>query len=172
MDNLTIFIAVTAAAVVLQMLILLGMFLVTRKLTVHIMYLSDELESKILPLLQDGKKLMTDTHQLLEVTRPKLDLILDNASVISTTARTQTQELEVSIKAFMDRARLQAIRADELFTRTVDRVEQTTSKLEHTVLSPIKRINGILQGIGVGLETFFNKTSRPRNGRPRDEMFV
>jgi hypothetical protein len=172
MDNTTIFIAVTAAAVVLQMLILLGMFLVTRKLTGHLMDLSDELESRVLPLLQDGKRLMTDTHQLLDSTRPKLDLILDNASVISTTARSETEKLQTSLNAFMDKARLHAIRADELLTRTMDRVEETGSKVEHTVMSPIKHLNGILQGIGVGLEAFFNKANRPRNGRPRDEMFV
>jgi len=172
MDNTTIFIAVTAAAVVLQMLILLGMFLVTRKLAARVTSLSEELESRVLPLLEDGKRLMSDTHQLLETTRPKLDVILDNASVISTTARTQAQELETTLKAFLDKARLQAIRADELLTRTMDRVEETSSKVEHTVMSPIKHFNGILQGIGVGVEAFFNKANRPRNGRPRDEMFV
>ena len=172
MDNLTIFIAVTAAAVVLQMLILLGMFLVTRKLAAHVTRLSDEMESRVLPLLQDGRKLMADTQLLLETTRPKLEQILENLSAVSTTARTESERLQTTVTAFFDKARLQAIRADELLTRTIDRVEATGSKLEHTLLSPIKQVNGILQAIGVGVETFFGKASRPRNGRPRDEMFV
>lgn len=172
MDNLTIFIAVTAAAVVLQMLILLGMFLVTRKLAAHVTKLSDEMESRVLPLLEDAKKLTADTHQLLATTRPKLDTILDNASAVSTTARAQAEKLQTSMNAFIDKARVHALRADHLVTRTMDRVEDTSSKVEHSVTAPLKHINGILQAIGVGVDAFFNKSGRPRNGRSRDEMFI
>ena len=49
----------------------------------------------------------------------------------------QTQKVDAALTAFMDRARLQAIRADEMLTRTFDQVEDTSSKVQHTVLSPL-----------------------------------
>ncbi len=133
---------------------------------------SEDLYSRVIPLLQESKKLTTDLHSLLETSRPKLDTILDNVSAVSTTARDQTQKLEVAVTAFVDGARLQAIRADELLTRTLNRVEDTSSRVQHTVLSPFKHLNGVLQGLGVGLETLFHKGKPPRNGRQNDEMFI
>jgi hypothetical protein len=171
-DKLTIFIAVTAAAVVLQMLILAGMFWTMRKLSAFAKQQAEELSSHVLPLVQDTKKLTADVQALLETTRPKLDLILDNVSVVSTAARDQSKKVETSLTAFMDRARLQAIRADELLTRTMDKVEDTSSKVQNTVLSPFRQLNGVLQGIGVGLEAFFQKSRQPKNGKHNDEMFI
>jgi len=171
-DKLTIFIAVTAAAVVLQMLILLGMFFTLRKLSAFAKQQAEELSSRVVPLLEETRKLTGDVQRLLETTRPKLDVIVDNVSVISSGARDQAQKIEASLTAFMDRARLQAIRADELVTRTFDRVEDTSSKIEHTVLSPFRHLNGVVQGVGVALGTLFQRTKQPRNGRNNDEMFI
>ena len=171
-DKLTIFIGVTAAAVLLQMFILAAMFFALRKLSGRMQSMTEDLQSRLLPLLEDGKKLTADVHGMLETTRPKLDLILDNVSLVSTTARGQVQRIDSSLDAFMDRARLQGIRVDEMVTSTLNQVESTTAKVQHTVLSPLRHLNGMLQGIGVGVETFFEKQRRPRHGGQNDEMFI
>lgn len=167
-DKLTMFIEVTAAAVVLQMLILAVMAAIMWRLAGQVR----DLQSKAMPLIDDGKKLAGNVQALLDTARPKVDAILDNASAISTTARTQTQKLDVALTGFMDRARLQAIRADEMLTHTLDQVEHTSEKVQSTVLSPVRHLNGVLQGIGAGLETLFQKSRQPRNGKHNDEMFI
>jgi hypothetical protein len=171
-DKLTIFIGVTAAAVVLQMLILAGMFVVMRRLAARVQSVTDDLESRVMPLVEDAKKLTSNVQGLLDTTRPKVETLLENASTISTTAREQTQKVDVALTAFMDRARLQAIRADQMLTRTFDRVEDTSSKVQNTVMSPFRQLNAVLQGVGVGLETLFQKARQPRNARQNDEMFI
>lgn len=171
-DKLTIFIGVTAAAVVLQMLILAAMFFVMRRMAARIQSVTDDVQSRVLPLAEDAKKLTTTVQGLLDTVRPKVEVVVENASTISTTAREQTQKMDVALTAFMDRARLQAIRADEMLTRTFDRVEDTSSKVQSTVMSPFRQLNAVLQGVGVGLETLFQKSRQPRNGRHNDEMFI
>jgi hypothetical protein len=167
-DKLTIFIEVTAAAVVLQMLILAAMLGIMWRLASRM----QDLQSRAMPLIEDSKKLATNVQTLIETARPKVDVILDNVSAISTTAREQTQKVDAALTGLMDRARLQAIRADDMLTRTLNRVEDTSSKVENTVMSPLRHLNGVLQGIGVGLETLFQKSRQPRNGRHNDEMFI
>jgi hypothetical protein len=167
-DKLTIFIAVTAAAVVTQMLILAVIAAIMWRLAARV----QDLQSHAMPLIEDSKKLAANVQTLLETARPKVDIILDNASAISTTAREQTQKLDATLTGFMDHARLQAIRADEMLTRTFDRVEGATSKVENTVMSPLRHLNGVLQGIGAGLDTLFQKSRQPKNGRQNDEMFI
>jgi len=84
-EKLTIFIAVTSAAVVLQMLTLLGMYLALRKLGPHINSVANEVKSQVFPLLESGKHLLSDIKRILETSSPKVELVLDNAAAITTT---------------------------------------------------------------------------------------
>jgi methyl-accepting chemotaxis protein len=171
-DNLTIFIAVTAAAVVLQMLILLAMYFSVHKLSARVEKLADETQSRVFPLLENGKILQQDITAMLETTRPKLDVILDNLAHVTTTARADVERVEATLNDLLDRVRLQVIRADEMVTRTMDTVEETTEKVQHSVMSPVRRVSGLVQAITVGVETFFGGQRRRRNGGPADEMFI
>ena len=72
----------------------------------------------------------------------------------------------------LDRLRLQVIRVDEMVTHTLDRVEETSEKVQHSVMSPVRHVSGIVQAISVGVGTFFSNQRRGRNGSPSDEMFI
>jgi hypothetical protein len=64
------------------------------------------------------------------------------------------------------------IRVDEMVTHTLDCVEETSEKVQHSVMSPVRHVSGIVQAISVGVGTFFNSQRRGRNGGPSDEMFI
>ncbi len=170
-EKLTIFIAITSAAVVLQMLILAGMFFTVRALSTHLKSTADEIKAQAFPLLEGGKSLQADIKRILETSAPKVELVLDNAVKISTTAHSGIGRVENTINDILDRARLQVIRADEMVTRAMDTVEDTTEKVAHTVTSPVKHASGLVQGITAGLGTYFGQ-KRKRDGGPSDEMFI
>src|SRR5271157_1811961 len=136
-DKLTIFIAITAAAVVLQMLILFVMCVVMYKLSARLKTVADEAESRVFPLLEKSKLLLQEVQTFVETARPKVDVILDNAARMTTTARTDADRLQTTFNDVLDRVRLQVIRADEMITRTMDRVEETSEKVQHSVMSPL-----------------------------------
>jgi dephospho-CoA kinase len=100
-----------------------------------------------------------------------VELVLDNAAVITTTAYAGIGRFEGTVNDILERAQLQVIRADEMITRTVDQVENATQKIAHTVTLPIKHANGLAQGVSAGVSAFFGK-KRSRNGGPSDEMFI
>jgi methyl-accepting chemotaxis protein len=170
-DKLTIFIAITAAAVVLQMLILLAMYLSVRKLNARLESVLDETQSRVFPLLEDGKAIQQDIKTFLETSRPKIDLIVDNVAQATTTTRAEIERLQATINDATDRFRLQVIRVDEMVTHTLDRVEETSEKVQHSVKAPVRQVSGIAQAISVGLTTYFRSQKRGRNGGP-DEMFI
>jgi methyl-accepting chemotaxis protein len=170
-DKLTIWIAVTSAAVVLQMLILLAMYLAIRKLSARLESVVDETQSRVLPLLENGKAIQQDVKTFLETARPKIDLILDNAAHVTTVARTDIGRVSATVNDVVDRTRLQAIRVDEMVTRTLDRVEETSEKVQQSVKAPVRQVSGIAQAISVGVATYFRSQRRGRNGGP-DEMFI
>jgi hypothetical protein len=170
-EKLTIFIAVTSIAVVLQMLILAGMFFTLRKMAAQVKTVTEEVKAQAMPLLENGKHIQGQIQHLLETSSPKLELVLDNAAAITTTAHNGIGRVEGTLNDVLDRARLQIIRADEMVTRAMDSVEETTEKVAHSVTSPVKHASGIMQGISTGFGTFFGQ-KKPRKPGPSDEMFI
>jgi hypothetical protein len=166
-DYLPIFVGVTAAAVVLQACILVAMYLAVRKSTARIEALAAEVKTKVLPT--------ADTVQatLVEM-RPKIDSILSNVDDTSEIVRGQMARLDATMNDVVDRARLQVIRADELLTRTMDHVEETTELVHNTVISPVRQLSGLMQGISVGFDALLGSRRRRRNSNsvPQDEMFI
>ncbi|PYX82453.1 MAG: hypothetical protein DMG70_14910, partial [Acidobacteria bacterium] len=86
------------------------------------------------------------------------------------------QRLDATVNDIIDRTRLQVIRADELVNRTLDKVEETTEIVHHTVVSPIRQVAGLVQGLSAGLQYFLGRrrTNRAREamGVPQDELFI
>ena len=167
MDYLPIFIAVTAAAVVIQAGILVAMYLAVRQSAARMETLASEVRTKVLPAAEI-------VHAMLVQFRPHLETLVTNVSESSTMVRTQMERLDATISDAIDRTRLQVIRADELVNRTLDRVESTTDLVHKTVVSPVRQLSGLVQGITSGVEFLIGSKRRQRNGVPvpQDEMFI
>ena len=167
MDNLTIFIAVTAAAVVIQAGILVAMYLAVRQSSARMEALANEVRNKVLPTAELAQSMLSEA-------RPKLETLITNLSDSSSIVRGQLERLDATVNDVIDRTRLQVIRADELVGRTLDRVEQTTDLVHKTVVSPVRQASGLFQGVIAGVEFFFSGKNRQRGRAPvaQDEMFI
>jgi methyl-accepting chemotaxis protein len=172
MENLTIFIALTAFAILLQAGILVGMFITVRKSSQRMEALAAEVRSKILPTIEQAQTIVNEV-------RPRIEVIAANVEQTTSQLRTQIERVDATVNDAVDRARLQIIRADELLSRTMDRVEQTSEMVHKTVVSPVRQISGLMQGITVGLEFLFSRRSQRNGGGrgerrpvPQDEMFI
>ncbi len=171
MDNhlMTFFIALTAAAVVIQAGILVALFLAVRKTSARMEELASEMKTKALPTVEAAQSMLTEL-------RPKVEVITENLAQSSTLVRGQLQRVDAAVTDIVDRTRLQVIRADELLNRTMNRVEETTNAMHRTVVSPIRQASGLLQGLIAGMEYFFahRRGSRSREGVgvPQDELFI
>ncbi len=200
MENLVpIFIAVTAAAVVLQAGILVALYVAVRKTTAKLEGVVDEVKGKALPTIDSANSMLTELRPKVSAImdtvvelRPKVLNIADHAiglqpqitavvnNLVETTGavKSEVQRVDATVNDVMDRARLQVIRADEMLTRTFDRVEQTSDIVTKTVVSPVRQVSGIFRGVTAGVEFLLgnrrkNGDSRsPRRPVPQDEMFI
>jgi len=127
--------------------------------------LATEIHQRAIPTLDAA-------HGLLVTSRPKIETIVDNLASASTTVRGQVERLETTLDDVIDRTRLQVIRADELVTRTMDKVEETTEVVQRTVISPVRMASGFLQGLSTGIGVLLHRGRQPGNGSSRDEMFI
>jgi hypothetical protein len=173
MENLTpLFIALTGFAVLLQAGILVALYLAVRKGNERLELLAAEVISKALPAFETTQTMLAELH-------PKLTVIVDNLTETTHSVRAQVERMDATVNDAVDRARLQIIRADELLTRTLDRVEETSDMVHKTVISPVRQLSGVLQGITVGLEFLLGSRARRNGGSrearqpvPQDEMFI
>ncbi len=169
MDKLVpLFIIFTAVAVMIQAGILVALFVVVRKTTGRVEKIASEVSTKALPMIET-------TQALLVEVKPRVTDIVANAEQSARIARTQMERLDATVSDIVDRTRLQVIRADELVNRTMDRVEETTEIVHRTVVSPIRQLSGLVQGVSAGLEFFLGRKrrqSRDGMGVPQDELFI
>src|SRR3954452_9862411 len=167
MENLlTVFIAVTALAVVIQAAILAGMYYAMRKTSAKVESLAEEVKTKVLPTAELAHSMMTEL-------RPKIENIVDNVSTSTTVLRTQMERADATLTDIMDRTRLQVIRADEFVNSTMDKLEETREAVQRTVVSPVRHISGLMHGVTAGVEAFFSRRrDRESVNVPQDEMFI
>ncbi len=173
MENLTpVFIALTGIAVLLQAGVLIAIFVVLRKTSAKMEVLAEEVKTKVLPTIAQAEAMLTEI-------RPKVEAIAEQVQESTTMVRNQVERVDATVNDVVDRARLQIIRTDELFTRTLDRVERTSDMVHRTVISPVRQVSGLMQGLTVGLEFLFAHRGRRNGGSretrrpvPQDEMFI
>jgi len=173
MENLIpLFIALTGAAVVLQAGILAALYLSVRKTSARMEALAVEVKAKALPALDMSQALLRDLT-------PKIQMIVENLTETTHSVRSQVERVDATVSDAVDRTRLQIIRADELLSRTLDRVEETSEMVHRTVVSPVRQVSGPIQGVTAGIEFLIGGRGR-RNGSSResrrsvaqDEMFI
>jgi ABC-type transporter Mla subunit MlaD len=158
MENLLIiFIVVTSLAVLIQAGVLVALFLSFKKTN-----------DRLKPVIESASALLVES-------RPKLQTITDNLEATTTSLRSQVERLDATMSDVIDRTRLQVIRADELVGRALDRVEETSELVQHSVISPVKQLAGLISGLTVGLDSFFRRGRRrpDSEGVPEDEeLFI
>lgn len=166
---LMIFIAVSSVAIVIQACILIAMYVTTKKTSQQIEKLAAEVRTKALPAAESVQALVVNNKERVEE-------IIENMAVATSTARSQLVRLDATFNDVLDRARLQIIRADELATNTMDRIEETTEIVQHTVVAPVRRINAVMNGLSTGLGMLVAGRRARKNGGPRgvqsEDMFI
>lgn len=164
---IAIFIIIAAVAIVIQMCILLGMFLVARKLRDPILTLTREAR-------QNMDRVMQSAMEIINTSREPIKAVAANAAEMSRIARERTVILDQTVAEISERTRQQAIRIDGTITTLVDRVETTANSVQRNVVGPLVEVGAIFKGVQSGIDFFFSRRHRTtiREARQDEEMFI
>ncbi len=163
---LTAFVGVTSLAVVLQMLILAGMYFATRKATERVEKLSIQMNEQVLPLV-------TKVRGLVDESTPAIQTMVRNLTETSTLVREQAGKINETATEIVEMARTQAGQANILATRTMQRVDLTAAAVQHAALSPVRRLSAVMEGVTAGIGSFVSgRKARQDKAVPSDEMFI
>ena len=165
---LIVFIVVTALAVVIQAGVLVSLYISVKKTSSRVESIAGDLQQRAAPALDAATAILNNS-------RGNLQTLTENLAATSTSLRTQVERAETTMGDIIDRTRLQVIRADEMVSRTLDRVEETSEFVQHTVISPVKQLAGLVSGLTVGLDAFFRRRKGPQRSQPQtedEELFI
>jgi methyl-accepting chemotaxis protein len=96
--------------------------------------------------------------------------LVSNINETTAVVRAQVERLDAAANDVLDRARQQAIRADEMVGSALDTVEEATASVQRAVSIPVRQFSGIVRGVTAGFE--YLATKKRREGAPQDEMFI
>jgi archaellum component FlaC len=163
----TILLIEVGAAIVIQVALLAAVLAAVKKSTKRMESLADEIQRRALPTLDVAQQLITTA-------KPQIEEIIANAAESTATMKAQLERLDDTVSDIVDRTRLHVIRADNLVGQTLDRVEHTTELVHTTVISPIRQISAVVQGLTAGLTALLGRHAKPNGSgaQQRDEMFI
>lgn len=149
---------VIGVGVLLQAGVLLGMLVALLKTREKLHALTSRLEEHAVPMLATSRSLLEDLS-------PKVKIITANLVDTSATLRSQAEQVKTAVEDISARTRQQTSRVDGMVTTTLNSIAEASSALERGIAVPLRQVNGVLNGLRVGLETLRSKTT-PESSRP------
>ncbi len=161
---------IVAIALIVQVSILIGLFLQTRRTMKQVEDSISDLNRKVSPIL-------TRVQILLEDTQPKISTMVSDAAHIVYLARGQAQKVDRVFTDATDRMRGQLVRADRILTGTLEAVEEAGSQFKHSFWQPVRKASALVQGIKVGIDLLRSRRAQSsrRNEEPsehEEELFI
>jgi ABC-type transporter Mla subunit MlaD len=179
---ITIAISVIAIAVVLQTI----SAIVSAMATLKVKGIVEEARSKLEPVTENAMQVLTETRQSVKETNEKLQPILTNAIRITNeikevsertneiVARGQAQaaNLDAALTDTVGRARVQIANVEDTMDHVLRNVRDTSTHVNQGVLSPIRKVNGLVNGVSAALGFLMQGRTTVQRATHEDEMFI
>jgi uncharacterized protein YoxC len=145
-------IAVIAAAVVIQTIVLLGVLAGVGKALKSIKGELDDMKSSVLPF-------MDTTRDFITRLSPRVESTVIDVSELARLLRIQAADMEASVTQVLATVRLQTIRIDGMLTDSLDAVDKATDFVTKAVSKPVRQLSGMLAGIKAVIESLGSRNS-------------
>lgn len=155
-------VVVSAAAIVLQTIMLFAMFLASRSMKNQV----TSLISKVEPMTESGKQILHDTQRHVTEISAKVNEIMD-------LSRKQLARVDEVMGEATTRTRAQMDRIEMVVDDTVNRFQETTTLLQSGILRPLRQLNALTAGIRTALSVLVGgQRTTVENATHDEEMFI
>lgn len=165
---IAVFVVIAAVAIVIQMLVLVGLFLMVWKFYKQAMLVSREVRRHM-------DTVVTLATEVLAQSREPLRAAAMNMAEVSQMIRARAAVVDSALAGFLDQARAQFERLNFLAGSLMDRMESTAGVVERNVLGPLREFSALARGLTAGLDFFLFSRRRSLAGREAtqdEEMFI
>jgi len=156
---LTLFVALTAVAVMTQAVMLVGIYINSKQMS-----------QKIERFISDTREVMVPMKSVAE----NLRVASANIVELGLSARDQFRRVEAMVTDTGEALNVQLERFDRVSHDIIDRVNETADLVQDSVVRPVREVAAIVKGIGRGFETFLFRRHRSTvdQARQDEELFI
>jgi methylthioribose-1-phosphate isomerase len=156
---LTLFVALTAIAIVTQAGVLLGIYVMSRRL-------SDQVER----FMKDTREMMVPVRSIAE----NLRIASANIVEIGLSARDQFRRVETMVTDTGEALHMQLERFDRVSQNIIDRINETAEIVQDSVVRPAREVAAVAKGLTRGFGAFFFGRGRSTvdQARQDEELFI
>jgi hypothetical protein len=156
---LTLFVALTAIAVMTQAAVLVAIYLQSKRLSEQVERFMNETREMMAPMKTITENLRTASANIVE---------------IGISARDQFRRVESMVTDAGEVLQTQLARVDAATRDVVERVNATAEVLQDSIVRPVREVAAVAKGLGRGLETFFfrRQKSTVDQARQDEELFI
>tara|TARA_Y100000588_G_scaffold394708_1_gene516744 strand:- start:3709 stop:4218 length:510 start_codon:yes stop_codon:yes gene_type:complete len=159
---MAVFTGVAAAALLLQMVFLFGIYRSVKTLKQRSMVFLDRWE----PVADESLKTILG---LREQSRE----VLEKVSDLTDATKLQVEKIESILTDFSSFSKTQLDRVDETVSSTLDRVTEATDAMQQTVLAPVQQLRTIATALGTIVSSLFGGRRQSVDRATLDEeMFI
>lgn len=158
-ELLTLFVALTAIAIIAQAGVLVGIYMMSKRLADQVERFMRETREMMVPIRSIADNLRTASANLVE---------------IGLSARDQFRRVEAMVTDTGEALNVQLERFDRVSQNVVDRINETTEILQESVVKPAREVAAVAKGITRGFGAFFFGRSRSTvdQARQDEELFI
>ena len=156
---LTLFVALTAIAIVTQAGVLVGIYVMSKRL-------SDQVER----FMKDTREMMVPVRSIAE----NLRTASANFVEIGLSARDQFRRVEAMVTDTGEALSLQLERFDRVSQNVIDRINETAEIVQDSVVRPAREVAAVAKGLSRGFGAFFFGRSRSTvdQATQDEELFI
>ena len=88
---------------------------------------------------------------------------------ITSTVRDQTKHVNTTVDDVVGKTNAQLAKVDEMVSAVIGSIAHAGATVQSGVSKPVRKVNGLLQGLKVGVETLFRSESRRSPATYRNE---
>jgi methyl-accepting chemotaxis protein len=179
LDNQTILLALaalTGLAMFLQVFILLGIFIATRKAANSIRNEIGSLRTSIMPVIYDTQELLASSRETLVnaqefvanaqgfLTRvsPKVEEAAGDVAEIARGLRAQTAQMQSTVTEIVENVRKQSNRVDNMVTGVLDTADRAGGFVTDVVSRPVRQVSSILAVVKAVIESLRGSRTQSR----------
>jgi FAD/FMN-containing dehydrogenase len=148
-----VFTAVTAAGVLMQAFVLLGMLFALRVAMRRVDEVTSKAEEHALPALAAA-------HKLLEDVSPKLKVAAQNLMEVSETLRSKSVTVTDAVDDLLKKTEVQVERVDEMVTGTLNSIAHATATVQKAVVTPVRQVGAVLSGLRAGFDVLRSRENQ------------
>jgi uncharacterized protein YoxC len=153
---LTVFVAFTGVAVLLQACILVAILISLRKTAKSVLEATEDLKTTVIPMVHS-------TRELVQRITPQVVTVSSGLAELTETLKRESAGVSASVHDMAQRAGRQMQRLDAMLTASLNAVEKATDVVETAVSAPVRQVNGILAAIRAVVETYRAETPARRS---------